>query len=103
MNHFKFEDYDGPICPDWWPRSLWHLHAKLPWHHGGPGSPVNYPPATNEILSALLIHTSSYFLTDEKAAKDIRASAVNTIIDMANKMDALHDEAMKARGKGNRP
>jgi hypothetical protein len=87
---------DVPICPDWWPLILWRLHfTKIPWHGGGGGggNPVNYPPATDAILSALLAHTSSYLLLDQKAGAAIREEAVRSIISAAQNMDKLHNQA----------
>ncbi len=85
---------DVPICPDWWPLILWQLHfTKIPWHGGGGGNPVNYPPATDAILSALLAHTSSYLLLDQKAGAAIRAEAVKSIVSAAQNMDKQHNQA----------
>jgi hypothetical protein len=86
---------DTPLCPDWWPKSLWDLHfVKVPWKR--PGGPVNYPPATEAILSALLAHTSSYLLTDQRAAAEIREAAIKSIVEAAQNMDRLHNEAVNA-------
>jgi hypothetical protein len=83
---------DVPLCPDWWPLALWQLHfTKIPWP--GPGNPVNYPPAINAILSALLAHSSSYLLLDQKAGAAIRAEAVKSIASAAENMDKLHSES----------
>ena len=85
---------DFPLCPDWWPKILWDLHFRVvPWKRP---SPVNLPIASEAILSALLAHTSSYLLLDKKAAEEIRAAAVKTIIETAQNMDRLHDEAVAA-------
>jgi hypothetical protein len=85
---------DVPLCPEWWPHILWKLHfTVIPWHHGGGGNPVNYPPATDSILSALMAHTSSYLLLDQKAGAVIREQAVKTIIETAKNMDQLHEVA----------
>jgi len=87
---FIFMD-EPPICPEWWPKILWDLHfVYIPWKR--PGGPINYPPVTEAILSALLAHTSSYMLLDEKAAGAIRAAAVKSIIEAAQNMDRLHNE-----------
>jgi hypothetical protein len=90
---------DVPICPDWWPLILWRLHfTKIPWHGGGGGgNPVNYPPATDSILSALMAHTSSYLLLDQKAGAAIREEAVKSIVSAAQNMDRMHNEANEKR------
>ena len=83
---------DAPLCPDWWPKSLWDLHfVHVPWKRP---NPVNYPPPVESILSALLAHTSSYLLLDEKAALEIRTAAVKSIIEAAQAMERLHNEAV---------
>jgi hypothetical protein len=83
---------DTPLCPDWWPKSLWDLHfVQVPWKRP---NPVNYPPPVESILSALLAHTSSYLLLDEKAALEIRTAAVKSIIEAAQAMERLHNEAV---------
>ncbi|MGI8952133.1 MAG: hypothetical protein ACR2FN_11170 [Chitinophagaceae bacterium] len=82
-----------PLCPEWWPLILWNLHTtKVPWKRP---IPVNYPIALESILSALNIHTSSYLLSDQKLAQQVRESAVKNIVEMAQKMDELHDQALK--------
>lgn len=96
-NKIKYMD-DIPICPDFWPLILWQLHFRvIPWHHEGGGNPVNYPPATEAILSALLAHTSSYLLLDQKAGAVIRSEAVKSIVETAQKMDKLHDAENKKK------
>jgi hypothetical protein len=89
---------DVPLCPDWWPQILWRLHfTHIPWHGGGGGNPVNYPPATDSILSALMAHTSSYLLLDQKAGAAIREEAVKSIVSAAQNMDRMHNEANEKR------
>jgi hypothetical protein len=86
---------DVPICPEWWPQMIWKLHIP-PKVIGGPGpSPVNYPPAIDHIMSAMLIHTASYLLQDNEVAQQIRKASVSSIVNMAQKMGDLHDQALK--------
>ena len=71
---------DIPICPDWWPRTLWQLHhpIQLPGgtiHPPGPG-PINLPPEVNQILINLQLHTSSYHMNDNRTAKEVRKAAL---------------------------
>lgn len=90
------EEY--PICPDWWPKILWNMHfQKWPKFPLGGPSPINYPVAIDHIMAALMAHTSSYLLQDKVAAHTIRQASVKTIVEMAGKMDRLHDEAMKVK------
>jgi putative SOS response-associated peptidase YedK len=69
-NLLKIEDTDD-ICPPWWPRLLFRLHVPLPFPWPGPG-PVNYPPAIDNLMANLHIHTMSYLMRDENAAQQIR-------------------------------
>jgi hypothetical protein len=69
-----------PICPDWWPRTLWQLHhpIKIPGggiHPPGPG-PINLPPDVNQILMNLQVHASSYHMNDKQAAREVRKVAL---------------------------
>jgi len=84
---------DIPLCPDWWPKLLWDLHfVKVPWPH----PPVNMPAALEAILLGLQMHTSSYRILDQKAAALIREAAVKSIIEAAQDMEKLHNEAVGA-------
>lgn len=86
---------EPPICPEWWPRILWDMHfIQVPWKRP---SPINYPPAIDAILSALVAHTSSYMLLDEKVASEIRAASVKTIVETAKIMGKLHNEAVGSK------
>lgn len=92
MPNVAFEPGDE-ICPPWWPQLLWELH--LPHHGlggGGGGNPVNYPPALNDILAALSIHTFSYLLLDQKLGQSMRTQAEGQIVTTVKQMSALHDK-----------
>jgi hypothetical protein len=65
---------DIPICPPWWPYSLWSLHFPDKILH--PGGPVNKPQIENQILLSLQAHTASYLMTDQAAAKQMRKLAL---------------------------
>ena len=94
---------DTPLCPEWWPQMLWKLHIPRPKLIDDDGippwGPVNYPPAIDHIMSALLIHSSSYLLQDKAVGEQIRKMSVETIVNMAQKMDKLHIEAQKQHVK----
>jgi hypothetical protein len=77
---------------DWWPAILTQLH-KHEW--------VNFPPAIDSIMSGLIIHSASYLLADQNAGAVIRAESVKAIVESAQSMDRLHDEAMKNFGGTN--
>jgi hypothetical protein len=84
---------DVPICPDWWPRMLWHLH--FPPKRPGPGpGPINYPPAIDSILAALTTHTLTYMYLDKEAAQQVRTVAERTITQTAQKLSRLHAESL---------
>lgn len=83
-----------PLCPDWWPLSLWRLHfTKFPWPHG----PINLPFDMASILSALQTHTQSYFLIDQELGKQVRAAAVKSIVETVQHMDERHEQAIKGK------
>ena len=83
-------DPGDEVCPPWWPQLIWDLHYwKIP--HVGP-NPVNYPPALNDIMASIAIHTLSYLQLDQKAAQEIRTAAEKRIIDTAGKLSKLHDQ-----------
>ena len=70
----RVADDDVSICP-WWPYSLWSLHFPHSIiHPPGPG-PINLPPEVNQILLQLQAHTTSYLITDQAAAKQMRKLA----------------------------
>jgi len=66
---------DIPLCPPWWPSSLWMLHFPNK-HIWNPGGPINLPAEVNEILLNLQAHTASYMMTDQAAAKQMRKLAL---------------------------
>jgi hypothetical protein len=74
------------ICPPWWPQILWDLHYyKIPWLNN-PGGPRNKPPYVNEILSAVLIYSTTYVMEDKSQATKIRQSSLDTISATVNLM-----------------
>jgi hypothetical protein len=89
---------DVPICPEWWPRMLWRLHFPPPRPGPGPG-PINYPPAIDSIMSALMIHTSSYMLLDKAAAQQIRNTAEQAISHTALRLSRLHEESISSEAE----
>ena len=77
---------DVPICPEWWPRSLWSLHfAKIPFKRPGVG-PINMPAPVDALLVSLQTHTASYLMADEKVAKQVRSAALKNMAEMIKKM-----------------
>ena len=85
---------DIPLCPEWWPHMLWRLHFPLKIPHGGGPNPVNYPPAMNDILANLHIHTLSYLVEDKKAAQEMRVLAEKRLVDAVQNLSRAHDQAM---------
>jgi hypothetical protein len=86
---------DPPICPDWWPRMLWSLH--FPPRRPGPGpGPINFPPAIDSMMAALMIHTSTYMLLDKAVAQQIRNQAEQTLSRTAQSLSKLHEESAPA-------
>ncbi|MFC9327110.1 hypothetical protein [Kitasatospora sp. NPDC057015] len=84
-------DGDVPLCPPWWPQIVWDLHFHpRPSGHPWPG-PVNYPPAIDDMMAALHIHTMSYLLRDQERAQGIRAQAEQTMAETASKLSELHE------------
>jgi len=81
---------DVPLCPPWWPRFLWDLHFPIGHRPGGPGGPVNYPPAIDDMMASLTMHTMSYLLLDQAAGQRIRALAERQLVDTAQKLSSLH-------------
>lgn len=69
---------DIPLCPDWWPHSLWTLHFphKIIWD---PIGPINLPVEMNQILLNLQAHTMSYLIKDKAAAKQMRQLALEQL------------------------
>jgi hypothetical protein len=81
------------ICPPWWPRLMWWLHFR-PGHGPGPG-PVNYPPAINDIMASLHIHTMSYLMEDQSAAQQIRTITEEKLVNSVKNLSKAHAEAKK--------
>ena len=89
---------DIPTCPPWWPRLLWDLHFHpRPWP--GPG-PINMPPAIEDLMASLHIHTLSYLMMDQGPAQEIRAVAEKQLTRVVQDLDKLHQEASAKRKKG---
>ena len=90
---FEFDPDNPEICPPWWPRLMWRLHFPRPG--GGPG-PVNYPPAINDIMASLHIHTMSYLMADQGAAQQIRTTTEQRLAQSVQNLSKAHDQAKKA-------
>jgi hypothetical protein len=99
MPNVAFEPGDE-ICPPWWPRVIWDLHYGH-WPKVGPGGPVNYPPAIQDLMASIAIHTFSYLQLDQKAAQTIRTQAEEKIVDTAKQLSKLHDQAVTKRPSQN--
>jgi len=68
-----------PICPPWWPHSLWALHfPNKIIHPPGPG-PINLPADVNQVLLNLQVYTTSYLIADQTAAKQMRKFALEQL------------------------
>lgn len=79
---------DVPLCPPWWPSILWWLHHPPPGlvpHHGGDGSPVNYPPEINRVLLALVSYSGSYHIAHAAGVK-LREAAKAEVVAAANSL-----------------
>ncbi len=82
--------------PPWWPELLWQLHFPIGKHPGpGPG-PVNYPPAIDNIMAGLHIHTMSYLMLDQAAGQQIRQITEQRLAYAVQNLSKSHDDAMKA-------
>lgn len=79
---------DIPLCPPYWPRLVWDLHHRPPGH--GPG-PINYPPAMEDMMAALSIHTLSYLMLEQSDAGQIRAAAEQSLARTASQLSVLHE------------
>jgi hypothetical protein len=80
------EDY--PLCPPWWPKTLWELHfAVIPFNRPDVGSPINKPATVDAILASLEAHTASYLMGDEKLAAQIRTAAIQNMISLLRKLE----------------
>ncbi len=81
---------DPELCPPWWPDFIWRAHViKVP----GVG-PINYPPAINDMMAALTIHTMSYMLLDRGAAQQVRTVAERQLVSTAQNLSKLHEQAL---------
>ena len=88
----------GSDAPAWWPQLLWQLHfpiRKLP----GVG-PINYPPAIQDVMAGLHIHTMSYMMLDQAAAQQIRQITEQRLVHTVQNLSKSHDEAVKTAGRG---
>jgi hypothetical protein len=92
---FEFDPDNPDICPPWWPRLMWQLHLKWPGHGPGPG-PINYPPAINDIMAGLHIHTLSYLLADQSSAQQIRTATEQRLAQSVQNLSKAHEQAKKA-------
>ena len=80
--------------PAWWPETLWQLHFPVQRPGSGPG-PLNYPPAIDDIMAALHIHTFSYLMDDQEAAQAIRTIAAEQLTRAVNNLAKAHNESAK--------
>jgi len=94
-NLLQIEDTDD-ICPPWWPRLLFRLHIPMPRPWPGHG-PVNYPPAIDNLMANLHIHTMSYLMKDENAAQQIRGVAEEQMVNAVKNLSKDHEKATKTR------
>jgi hypothetical protein len=84
-------------APAWWPQLLWQLHFPIV---KGPGpGPINYPPAIDDIMAGLHIHTLSYLLRDQNVAQQIRSLAEQRLSHAVQNLSKSHEEAARAAGK----
>ena len=70
---------DIPICPPWWPHSLWSLQFTNKIIHPPGRGPINLPAEVNQVLLQLQAHTTSYLITDQAAAKQMRKLAFDQL------------------------
>ena len=82
-------------APAWWPQLLWQLHFPIRRPGGGPG-PINFPPAIDDVMAGLHIHTMSYLLEDQNAAQQIRQITEQRLVQSVQNLSKAHDEAAKA-------
>jgi hypothetical protein len=80
-------------APAWWPETLWQLHFPVQQPGSGPG-PVNYPPAIDDIMAGLHIHTFSYLMDDQEAAQAIRTIAEEQLTRGVNNLTKAHDASV---------
>jgi len=88
-------------APAWWPQLLWQLHFPVVGRRPGPGpGPINFPPAIEDVMAGLHIHTMSYLLQDQNAGQQIRQIAEQRLVQAVQNLSKAHDEAAKAAGRG---
>jgi hypothetical protein len=80
--------------PAWWPDTLWQLHFPVQPLDSGPGL-LNYPPAINDIMAGLHIHTFSYLMDDQEAAQAIRTIAEEQLTRGVNNLTKARDQSVK--------
>lgn len=93
MPNAAFEPGDE-LCPPWWPKVIFDLHY-WPWPKRPgprPPGPVNYPPAIQDLMASIAIHTFSYLQLDQKAAQQIRTQAEQRIVETAKQLSQLHEQ-----------
>jgi hypothetical protein len=75
-----------------WPQLLWELHfAKRPFPGTGP---INFPPAIEDIMAGLHIHTMTYLMMDQRAGQQIRDIAEDRMANTIKSLSSLHDKAV---------
>jgi hypothetical protein len=80
--------------PSWWPQLLWQLHGVR-----GPGiGPINYPPAIDNLMANLHIHTMSYLMEDQQAAQQIRNLAEQQMTSAVKGLSRAHEQAAGSAG-----
>jgi hypothetical protein len=88
-------------APAWWPQLLWQLHFPVVGKRPGPGpGPINFPPAIEDVMAGLHIHTMSYLMLDQTAAQQIRHITEQRLVQAVQNLSKSHDEAAKAAGRG---
>ena len=88
---------DIPLCPEWWPLLLWRLHFPIGGGRPPVPNPVNYPPAINDLMAGLHIHTLSYLMKDQAAAQEIRTKAEQQMVHAAQNLSKSHAQAATSR------
>jgi hypothetical protein len=80
-----------------WPQLITQLHFPVVPHGPGPG-PINFPPAIDDIMAGLHIHTMSYLMMDQAAAQQIRDIAEQRMAETVRNLSKLHEKATKGAG-----
>jgi hypothetical protein len=75
-----------------WPQLLTQLH--VPRGGANPG-PVNFPPALDDIMAGLHIHTMTYLMMDQGAAQQIRTLVENRIVHTVQNLSTYHETSAK--------